>query len=326
MIYASTIVKKFMNNSNQSTDQLISSATVHKPVLLNEVLQTLDPQPGEFFIDGTVDGGGYAEAILNKLADSGKFLGVDWDSKSLERNRLKLTNFEIRGIKISLANDNFANLPQILRNDNLGLADGLVLDLGISSDQLESSRRGFSFSKDEPLLMTLNDASRPVKEILKTLSVAELTEIIKNFSQERYADKIAKAIKVQQRVKPIETTDALVKVIIAAVPKNYEHGRIHPATRTFMALRMYANKELENIQAVLENLQSILKPGGRAAIVTFHSGEDRLVKNQLRNLARDNLITIMTKKPIAPMREEILTNPRSRSAKLRAFKLALARN
>lgn len=294
---------------------------LHVPVLLNEVLTALDPQPGQFVIDGTLGGGGYTKAILEKLGGSGKFLGIDWDRRSLDSAEAQFENYAGRGIKIRLVNDNFASAAEILKRENLGLADGLVLDLGLSSDQLENSGRGFSFGKDEPLIMTYSDNSVPVKELIQKLDTDELAEIIKNLSQEKYAKQIAESIKFFGVVQPIETTGALVRAIIAAVPGNYERGRIHPATRTFMALRMYANKELENIQKVLENLPSILNPGGRAVIVAFHSGEDRLVKNSFRDMVKADKAEFINKKPISAAPEEIRANPRSRSAKLRAIKL-----
>jgi len=305
---------------------------MHTPVLLNKVIEYLDPKPGEFVIDGTVDGCGYASAILERLGNSGKFLGIDWDWRMVRGGCSKIKNFEQRGIKISLVNDNFANMPNLLEQGNFGKAEALVLDLGFSSEQLEHSGRGFSFLKDEPLKMTYSDTLEPVKDILKRLSIDELAKIINDFSQERFARRIAEAIKKREKAKPIETAKDLATVIAAAVPKNYERGRIHPATRTFLALRIYANKELENLETILKNLTLILKPGGRIVIVSFHSLEDKLVKNYFRDYAKGGsdpakrdyyspkvgTVKILTKKPIVPDREEIKENPRARSAKLRA--------
>ncbi len=268
----------------------------HKPVLLNEAITVLDPKPGEFFIDGTFGSGGHAQAILEKLGSERKLLAIDWEKTG----------------------ENFADLAYLLVKKRLPKADGLLLDLGISSDQLELSGRGFSFQRDEPLLMNFNSASKPAKTILRELSERELATMIFELSQEKFAHRIAKAIKEQERIKSIETTQELVAVIQRAVPANYERGRIHPATRTFMALRMYVNNELKNLERVLQNLPEILKTGGRVAIISFHSLEDRLVKNHFRNLAKVGKLKILTKKPITPSREEIKNNPRARSAKLRA--------
>lgn len=283
----------------------------HIPVLLNEVIKVLDPKEGEFFIDGTFGAGGHSAAIKEKIgppASGGKLLTIDWDKTG----------------------ENFADLPEILKRKNLPKADGLLLDLGFSSEQLDASRaaegeprqgRGFSFQKNEPLLMTYDIKAKPVKEILKELSEEELGRIIREYSQERFAEWIAREIKTQEKIKSIETTQELVNVIEKAVPKNYERGRIHPATRTFMALRIYANRELENLEEVLKNMEKILKHGGRIAIISFHSLEDKLVKNYFKKYAKEEKMKILTKKPITASYEEIANNPRSRSAKLRAARI-----
>ncbi|MEK7114754.1 MAG: 16S rRNA (cytosine(1402)-N(4))-methyltransferase RsmH [Patescibacteria group bacterium] len=292
--------------------------TIHKPVLLNEVINVLNPQPGEFFIDGTFGGGGHGIAILEQIGFNGSFLGIDWNKDAIEKGKFQISNFKFQNAL--LIQDNFANLPEILEKNNLGKADGLLLDLGTSSDELENSGRGFSFRKNEPLLMTYNDNEIPVRDLLKQLSKEELTEIIKNYGGENWAIKIAEAIKDRMRKsvsRRIETSRELAELISETLPKNYEHGRIHPATRTFMALRIYANRELENLEKVLKNLDKILKNKGRIAIISFHSLEDRLVKNYFKKLE------VITKKPIIASREEILKNPRSRSAKLRAAILTL---
>ena len=272
---------------------------MHVPVLLKEVITMLDPKPGEFFIDGTFGSGGHSRAIQEKIGANGKLLAIDWEKTG----------------------ENFADLPEILKNKNLPKADGLILDLGFSSEQLVppvGEGRGFSFQKNEPLLMTYSDKTKPVKEILKELNEKELAAIIKDFSQEKFSKEIAHAIKQKTMIKPIETTQELTAAILSAVPKNYERGRIHPATRTFMALRIYANQELENLERLLKNLDQVLNPGGRVVIISFHSLEDRLVKNYFRNLAKVGQLKILTKKPIMASSEETAVNPRSRSAKLRA--------
>lgn len=291
---------------------------IHIPVLLNEAISLLKPNKGEFFIDGTVGGGGHAVSILERILPDGMFLGIDWNKDSLERAKQRIeTKF-----KIFWANDNFAELPKILKKYDLGKADGLILDLGFSSEQLEWSGRGFSFNRDEPLLMTYSDENEPVYRVLATRNEEELAEIIKNFSEEKYAEKIAKAIIKRNKIGNILRSSAeLAEVIKNAVPENYEHGRIHPATRTFQALRIYVNKELENLENVLTNLFRIVKVGGRAAIISFHSLEDRMVKNYFRDYAKEGKVELLTKKPIVASKEEILKNPRSRSAKLRAVRV-----
>lgn len=294
---------------------------MHKPVLLNEVLVSLDPNKGDFIIDGTVDGGGHAEAIINAIGPKGIFLGLDWDETLLKQCRARLGN----GKNIFLVHGNYADLPEILQKEKMEKADGLLIDLGFSSEQLENSGRGFSFSeasKDEALLMTYDDSQTPVKDILRGMTEKELADIIFEFGGERGSRRIAKAIKEAGKRQPITTSGQLAEVVRGALPGNYEHGRIDAATRTFQAFRIYANGELENLKALLSNLQNILKPGGRVAIISFHSTEDGIVKYAFQSLAKEGTITILTKKPISASFEEIKQNPRSRSAKLRAARVA----
>ncbi len=270
----------------------------HTPVLLNEVLERLDPKPGEFFIDGTAGGGGHTRALEEKVGETGRVLAIDWEKTG----------------------ENYADLPKILAAKNFGKADGLLLDLGFSSEQLESGR-GFTFQKDEPLLMTYDPEGEPVREILQELTREELEKIIRELGEERFARPIARAIYEKGRRKPIATTFELAETIKNAVPKSYERGRIHPATRTFQAIRIYVNHELENLERLLQNLDKIVNAGGRIVIIAFHSLEDRLVKNYFRDYAKIGRLIILTKKPVTASREEIFKNPRSRSAKLRAAQM-----
>jgi 16S rRNA (cytosine1402-N4)-methyltransferase len=275
--------------------RIIRNSSMHTPVLLKEVIELLDPKPGEFFIDGTAGGGGHSRAIQEKIEPNGKLLAIDWEKTG----------------------ENYADLPEILKKRNLPKADGLLIDLGFSSEELESGR-GFTFQKNEPLLMTYDPAAKPVREILQELNEEELAKIIKEYSQEKFAKRIARAIKKQEKIKPITTTGELVEVIKRVAPRGYERGRLHPATRTFMALRIYANRELENLETLLKNLPDILKPGGRTAIISFHSLEDRLVKNYFRDYFKKGQMNILTKKPVRARPDEIAANPRASSAKLRA--------
>lgn len=296
----------------------------HVPVLLHEVITFLDPHPGDFIIDGTVDGGGHAREILGRITGTGTLLGADWDEALLAQCRERLAGYR----NAVLVHANYADLPQVIEANAARLpaaqADGLLIDLGFSSEQLEASGRGFSFSeasKDEPLLMTYDDSRTPVAALLRELSEAELADVIYEFGGERYSRRIAKAIKERGRRTLIATSGELAETIRAAVPKKYEHGRIDPATRTFQALRIYANGELDNLNRLLERLPEVVKPSGRAAIITFHSLEDRIVKNAFRDLAKRTGAAIITKKPIPATHEEIAANPRSRSAKLRVVQL-----
>ena len=264
---------------------------VHVPVLLNEVMKVLGPCPGELFIDGTAGSGGHSRAIKERIGPTGTLLAIDWEKTG----------------------ENYVDLPEILRSRNLGRADGLLLDLGFSSEQLGVGK-GFSFKTDEPLLMTYNPNEKPVKEILAEISESELAEILRKCGEERFAGRIARVIKERLPV----TTKQLAEAVVAAVPRSYERGRIHPATRTFQALRIYANRELENLKSVLKRLPEILKPGGRVAIISFHSLEDRIVKNVFRDSSKAGRLKLILKKPITATREEIRVNPKARSAKLRA--------
>ncbi len=288
---------------------------IHKPVMPREVLEILAPKSGEFFVDGTLGGGGHAELILEAIGDEGKLLVVDEDPKAVKE--FEERNKDSRA-KIFAVQDNFTNIPAILESRGLGKADGLFLDLGLSSDEIEYSGRGFTFQKNEPLFMTLSDRYTPVRTLLKTLREDELAKIIRDYSDEKYAGAIAKEIKKTLKQKNIDTTFDLRESILRAIPGNYERGRIDPATRSFQALRIYANHEFENIESVFKNLEKILKSGARLAIISFHSGEDRLVKNLMRATAQIGLLKLINKKIIETTEEEARANPRSRSAKLRA--------
>ncbi len=296
----------------------------HHPVLLKEIIKFLDPKPGEFIVDGTVDGGGHGAEIFEKILPNGRLLGVDLDADLLEKaSRAVSAKVKSRKSNINsnliLVRGNYADLPDILEEKKLPKADGLLLDLGFSSEQLENAeKRGFSFEKNEPLLMTYSAGRKPVKEILTELDAKELAKIIFELSGEKFAMRIARAIKERGRTRAVETSGELAEAVRGAVPKNYERGRIDPATRTFQALRIYANDELGNLKKVLDRLGEILEPGGRVVIISFHSLEDRIVKDNFRKLEESGELRILTKKPVRPAEEEILKNPRSRSAKLRA--------
>ncbi len=296
----------------------------HVPVLLHEVITFLGPRPGDFIIDGTVDGGGHAREILGRITETGTLLGLDWDEALLAECRARIGGYK----NAILVHGNYADLPEIMAERAAALparqADGLLVDLGFSSEQLEASGRGFSFggsSKDEPLLMTYDDSRPPVSAIIRELPEDDLANVIYEFGGERYSRRIAKAIKERGRRKPIMTNGELAETVRSAVSHGYERGRIDAATRTFQALRIYANGELDNLKTLLERLPDIVKPGGRVAIITFHSLEDRIVKEKFREMAKRGTVEIVTKKPIPASRGEIVQNPRSRSAKLRALKI-----
>ena len=287
----------------------------HIPVLLEEVKNALSVAPGDFVIDGTVDGGGHAEALLPLVGPKGKILGLDLDEQILSETRKRLG-----GKNVILRHGNYADLKEILSAEKLGKADALLLDLGFSSEQLISGR-GFSFAeeaRDEPLLMTFDKDDMPVKEILRRTREDALADIIYKFGEERYSRRIARAIKSAGR---IETAGRLADVVRKSLPGGYEGHRMDPATRTFQALRIYANHELENLEKILGDLKDVVALGGRVAIISFHSLEDRIVKEKFRELSRGKFAELLNKKPIVATREEVRSNSRSRSAKLRALKI-----
>lgn len=302
----------------------------HVPVLLKEAIEILGLKPGKFIIDGTVGAGGHAAEILKKIEPGGTLLGIDWDDSAIERAKL---NVKGQTSKVIFVHENYADLPKILKEKNLLKADGLIIDLGFSTEELEKSGRGFSFLKDEPLDMRYDigevesekgkvksgERIQTVAEIVNSYSEKELADIFYIYGEERMSRQIAKKIVEERRKERIMTTGRLVEVVKMAVGKGYEKGRINPATRVFQALRIYVNKELENLETILKNLPEIIRPNGRVVIISFHSLEDRIVKNYFKQMEKEGKGEILTKKPVVASKEEIISNPRSRSAKLRAI-------
>lgn len=295
---------------------------MHVPVLLEETIRFLNPKAGQFIIDGTVDGGGHSKEIFKHITPGGILLGIDLDRNMLEvaRKNILSSNFDL-DTNLILVCGNYADLPEILKDKNLGKADGLLLDLGFSFWHIEESQRGFSFQKDEPLIMTYSSEGEGAVEFLNNADFKKIYTVIKTYGEERYAQEIAKKIIEERKKYKIETTGQLVKIIESAVPQSYFKRKIHPATKTFQALRIYLNKELENLEKVLQRLTDILKSGGRVVIISYHSLEDRLVKNYFKKMMIEEKIKILTKKIIRPRREEVQKNPKSRSAKLRSVQI-----
>ncbi|MDP3729843.1 MAG: 16S rRNA (cytosine(1402)-N(4))-methyltransferase RsmH [bacterium] len=289
----------------------------HIPVLLKEVITALEPKDGAIIIDGTAGGGGHSAEILKHIGNTGTLIALDWDDAAIALLKKKFANDP----RVQYFVSNYAALPRLIQAHHFQKADGLLIDLGFSSDQLLRGR-GFSFQSDDPLIMTYNDVSESLSAFLKHTTVAELTDIIRAYGEERYAPRIAKAI-YEARTQ-VTTTRQLADVIQRAVPRSYERGRLHPATRTFQALRIYLNRELENLEHVIAAVPDIVKPGGRVVIISFHSLEDRIVKTSFKTLASKGRIDIMTKKPISAEAHEIQQNPRARSAKLRAARIRSA--
>jgi len=302
------------------------TGTRHQPALLEPALGLLQVRRAGVYLDATLGGGGYAAAILE--AGAGRLIGLDLDEEALERTASRLAKF---GDRVSLVRTGFQNLSGVLEDQGLEGLDGLVADLGLSSDQLASAGRGFSFQADGPLDMRL-DRRQPLTaaQLLARTSEAGLRDILGRLGEESQAGRIARAIAAERARRPIETTAHLAEVVARA--KSQPRRRLHPATKTFLALRLAVNRELENLAALLEQLPGALKTGGRAVIVAYHSLEDRLVKDFFRQKAKGCLcppgrpcvcglspvFRVLTSKPVRPSAAEVAANPRSRSARLRA--------
>jgi len=290
---------------------------MHIPVLQKEVLQYLDPGPNENFIDCTINGGGHALAILERTEPKGKLLGIEWDEEIVRQLKLKARDAKLKN-RLILVNDNFANLGEIVKSQRFRAVKGILFDLGMSSWHLEESDRGFSFLKKEPLDMRY-DSRNPLtaEKIINYWSAPEIEKILRDYGEEAFARPIAKNIVEFRKIKTITNTSQLVEIIKNSLPKRFQQKKTHPATRTFQALRIAVNDELNNLENVLPQALEALEPEGRMVIISFHSLEDRMVKNFFRDKAKENLIKKVTKKPVIPSRKEIIINPRSRSAKLR---------
>jgi len=294
---------------------------IHTAVLKKEVLEYLDPKPNENFVDCTIGEGGHAEEILKKNGPDGKVLGIDLDPHQIAASQWLQVQFKDR---IILAKDSYADLTEIIERKDFKPVNGILLDLGMSSAQLEGTQKGFSFKVDQGLDMRYSDEASylTADKIVNEWPEEEIAKILENYGEENFAKKIAKNIVEQRKQGRIKSTFQLIEIIKDATPSAYWRGKIHYATRTFQALRIAVNDELENIKKVLPQAISILAPEGRLAVISFHSLEDRIVKNFLTSEHKKGTIKILFKKPITASRDELGKNPRSRSAKLRvAIKL-----
>ena len=296
---------------------------IHTAVLKKEVLQYLNPQANENFIDCTVGEGGHAEEILLKTKPAGKLLGIDLDPQQIISSHWLEARFQDRVI---LVNDSYSRLQEILERKNFQLINGILLDLGMSSVQLEGTEKGFTFKIDQGLDMRYNDQMGylTAEKIINEWPEEKLEKMIKEYGEEKFSKKIAKEIVEARKKGRIKTTFQLIEVIRSATPPQYQRansrrqGKIHYATRTFQALRIMVNDELENLKKVLPQVVSLLAQDGRIVIISFHSLEDRIVKNFFLEESKKGKIKILTKKPITASSAEIKENPRARSAKLRA--------
>jgi 16S rRNA (cytosine1402-N4)-methyltransferase len=296
----------------------------HKPVLYQDVLAALRPEPGKRFIDGTIGGGGHAWGILDVSSPDGQLLGMDVDPAALHVAGDRLAAF---GLRVTLVQSNFVHLEEIARQSGFYPVHGVLFDIGISSMQLSAAARGFSFQRDGPLDMRMDPRLRKTAaDLVNSLPTRELADLLWRYGEERYARRIARAVAA---ARPLDTTGELAQVVVRALGRR---GRIHPATRTFQALRIAVNDELGALEAVLPQAMRVLAPGGRLVVIAFHSLEDRLVKSFFRRESRDCIcppkepicscghkasLQIVTRRPVVPTDAEKASNPRSRSARLR---------
>lgn len=301
----------------------------HVPVMLNEVLEGLNIKEDGIYVDGTLGGAGHSTEIVKRLS-TGKLIGIDQDENAIKKSKEVLADYSDRTI---IVKENFKNIKNVLNTLGINKVDGILLDLGVSSHQLDEEERGFSYNKDAPLDMRMDRSNAfSAWDVVNKYSEKELEKIIWDFGEEKWAKRIAKFIVEERREAPIDTTFELVSVIKKAIPKKVRSQGGHPARKTFQAIRIEVNQELDILKNSILNANEVLNESGRLCIITFHSLEDRIVKDTFKYLNKDCIcppefpvctcnkkreLKILTRKPIIPSEEEIETNPRSRSAKLR---------
>lgn len=304
----------------------------HKSVLLDETIDGLNIKPNGIYVDGTLGGGGHAFEVCKRLSDGGRFIGIDQDAAAIEAATERLSPYKD---KVTIVRSNYCNMREVLHELGIDKVDGIVLDLGVSSYQLDTAERGFTYRENAPLDMRMDQRNeQTAKDIVNTYSEFDLYRIIRDYGEDKFAKNIAKHIVREREIKPIETTDELTEVIKAAIPMKVRMNTGHPAKKTFQAIRIELNKELEVLKDNLNDMIDLLNKDGRICIITFHSLEDRIVKCGFRN--NENPCTcppsfpicvcgnkpkgkVITRKPIIPSDEEIEENKRSKSSKLRIF-------
>lgn len=291
----------------------------HEPVLADDVVRLLAPPERvgneTVFLDCTLGLGGHAQALLNASGTEARLVGMDADETNVVNAQRALAPY--RG-QVRFFHANFADAPEVLAQAGLDGVDGLLADLGFASNQVDDPQRGLSFSREGPLDMRLDRSQGPTAaDLLHRLPETDLADLIYRYGEERHSRRIARRIVQARRVEPLKTTAELAELVRAAIPA--KRGRIDPATRTFQALRIAVNDELARLETLLEHLPRLLRPGGRAAVISFHSLEDRRVKQAFAALAQTHQASLLTKKPITPSHEEVARNPRARSARLRAL-------
>ena len=303
----------------------------HIPVLFHEIMDIMAPQPGEVFVDCTLGGGGHSRGFLERMGDDGRLIGIDQDTNALQAAGANLAEF---GDRVTYVHSNYNKLDEILNTYAPDGVDGILFDIGVSSHQLDEKDRGFSYMQDAPLDMRMNQSQNfSAWDVVNTYSEEELHRIIKEYGEERWAKRVAQFIVEFRKEKPVETTGELVDIIKRAIPKGAREEGSHPAKRTFQAIRIEVNDELGVLTRTISVAAKHLKKGGRLGIISFHSLEDRIVKEQFRYLASDCIcppelpfcqcdkvseVKILTRKPVTATKEELEANSRSKSAKFRA--------
>ena len=304
----------------------------HIPVLFEETIANLNIRPSGIYIDGTLGGAGHSYEIAKRLTEGGRLVGIDQDEDAIQAATAHLSPFADR---VTIVHDNYEHIPEIAERLGIREADGILLDIGVSSYQLDNPERGFSYNEDEPLDMRM-DQENPVsaKTIVNTWSAEDLARILKDYGEERYAGRIAENIAKAREQHPLETTGELVAIIRSSIPMKMQEKYGNPCKRTFQAIRIACNRELDVLQDSIDSLIDLLAPGGRLCIITFHSLEDRIVKNAFRRnenpctcppefpvcvCGKKSKGTVITKKPITASEEELAANKRAASAKLRVF-------
>jgi 16S rRNA (cytosine1402-N4)-methyltransferase len=278
--------------------------------MLDDIVHWLAPREGQTIVDGTLGGGGHTRALAERVGKSGRVISLDRDPAALAAAEKNL-----QGLSVTLVESNYCDLPEVLQQLDVPSVDGVVLDLGLSSDQLADPERGFSFDAPGPLDLRFNpDEGEPAARLVNHLREQNLADLIFQLGEERYSRRIARAIVERRRQQPIETAAELASVVRRVVPRSNKGERIDPATRTFQALRIAVNNELKSLEIALQRMPECVQPGGRVAVISFHSLEDRLVKEAFRDNPRYDALA---RKPFRPHPQEVARNPRARSAKLR---------
>ena len=304
----------------------------HKSVLLNETIDGLNIKPDGIYVDGTLGGGGHAYEVCRRLGEKGSIVGIDQDAAAIEAASARLKDF---GEKVTIVRSNYCDMKSKLHELGIDKVDGIVLDLGVSSYQLDTAERGLSYREDAPLDMRMDTRQKmTARDIVNDYTEADLYRVIRDYGEDKFAKNIAKHIVQARAVKPVETTAELSEIIRASIPMKFQKKSGHPAKRTFQAIRIELNRELDVLRDSLDDMIDLLNPGGRLCIITFHSLEDRIVKSAFRKnenpctcppdfpvcvCGKKSKGSIITKKPILPSEEELEYNSRSKSAKLRIF-------